>query len=362
MPDVLDPASMTEAAQRAVDAGDYLHAERLLREAADVQEASLGALHPDLARTLNNLGLVYEQTNKIVEAEQSYRRAHAIAVASLRPGHPFIATSLKNLVDFCEARDIPLWRPPATPVSDELMAFSEEPAGQAPVTSRPVDVPDPTDEMRTPDEATPDVPDVPTAFRYSGAFHVIGLASCVAVGIVVGTLAMRSAGSPSADVAPKPSATTVLPAVPASPAPAAEPPPPAAINTKPEVGPVESPVARLTSALPAAVTVVKAQLCSAIQKQGSPDWQCAEASGDLQPGAYSFYTRVRTNTDITVEHRWFREDRVHQVMRLRIGANPGSGYRAFSRTTVSPERAGNWKVELRAADGSLLHEEHFVVR
>jgi hypothetical protein len=49
-------------------------------------------------------------------------------------------------------------------------------------------------------------------------------------------------------------------------------------------------------------------------------------------------------------------------MRLRVSASPGSGYRTFSATTVSPERAGEWKVELRAADGSVLHEERFVVR
>jgi Protein of unknown function (DUF2914) len=45
-----------------------------------------------------------------------------------------------------------------------------------------------------------------------------------------------------------------------------------------------------------------------------------------------------------------------------VEASPGTGYRTFSRTTVSPERAGDWKVELRAADGTLLREEHFVIR
>ena len=75
-----------------------------------------------------------------------------------------------------------------------------------------------------------------------------------------------------------------------------------------------------------------------------------------------FYTRLLTNASTTVEHRWYRGDRVHQVMRLRVTASPGSGYRTFSSNTVSPERAGDWKVELRAADGTLLLEEHFIVR
>jgi hypothetical protein len=110
------------------------------------------------------------------------------------------------------------------------------------------------------------------------------------------------------------------------------------------------------------VTVLNAQLCSGLEKQGSPDWQCASVTGDAQPGTYIFYTRLLTNTPTTVEHRWYQGDRVHQVMRLRVSASPGNGYRTFSGNTISPERAGEWKVELRAADGTVLHEERFAVR
>ena len=119
MTDVRDPASMIEAAQKAVGDGDYPAAERLLRAAAGIQEASLGSSHPDLASTLNNLAFVYERTKKFEEAERGYRRAHAIAVASLSPGHPLIATSLKNLVEFCAAHEIPIWKPPAAGPEDE---------------------------------------------------------------------------------------------------------------------------------------------------------------------------------------------------------------------------------------------------
>jgi len=112
----------------------------------------------------------------------------------------------------------------------------------------------------------------------------------------------------------------------------------------------------------ASVTVLKAQLCSGLEKTGSPDWQCVPASGDLPPGTYMFYTRLLTTSETRVEHRWYRDGRVHQTMRLRVSASPGSGYRTFSATTVSPERAGEWKVELRAADGSVLHETRFFVR
>ncbi len=60
---------MSEAEQ-AANAGDYATAEPLLREAALLQEAALGPLHPDLANTLNNLAVVCELTDKMADAEQ----------------------------------------------------------------------------------------------------------------------------------------------------------------------------------------------------------------------------------------------------------------------------------------------------
>jgi hypothetical protein len=125
MTDVLDPASMIEAAQAAAGAGDFPTAERLLREASALQESALGAEHPDLATTLNNLAFVCERTNNIADAERYYRRAHAIAVASLGPRNPFVATSVKNLVDFCAAHDIPIWKPPADASEVEMSPSTE---------------------------------------------------------------------------------------------------------------------------------------------------------------------------------------------------------------------------------------------
>src|SRR4030095_10125118 len=120
MTQVLDPTTMIEAAQTDVAAGDYPTAERLCREAAALQETTHGSSHPDLASTLNNLALVYEQTNQIAEAEQTYRRAHAVAVASLLPGPPFVAPIRKTVVDCGEAQEPPVWRPPAARLDDEF--------------------------------------------------------------------------------------------------------------------------------------------------------------------------------------------------------------------------------------------------
>src|SRR5215510_6763666 len=81
----LDLGSMVEAARKAAAAGDFSTAARLLRDVSVIQEATLGSLHPELAKTLNVLALVCERANYVAEAEQCYRRAHAIAVASLGP-------------------------------------------------------------------------------------------------------------------------------------------------------------------------------------------------------------------------------------------------------------------------------------
>ncbi len=350
MSDALDPASLVEAAQKAAADGDYLAAERLLREVAVIQEATLSSNHPDLALTLNNLAFVYERTGNFAEAERRYRRAHAIAVASLSPGHPFIATSLKNLVEFCAAHDIPIWTPPATRSDDEPPLLDADP-----------------DETEV--EITPDVHHEPVAVTSRFTPRTIAVAAlgvAVIVAVLVTTQGEGGKGEGGRGEGSKVEATTdtsrPVPvaqpesspnATPARSEPLPVPPREPEPSTKPERRPDTS---------NAPVTVLNAQLCSALEKRGSPDWQCAPAGGDLQPGTYSFYTRLLTNANTTVEHRWYHGNRMHQVMRLRVTASPGSGYRTFSSNTVSPERAGDWKVELRAADGSLLQEEHFVVR
>jgi Protein of unknown function (DUF2914)/Tetratricopeptide repeat len=346
MADVLEPAPLVEGAQQAAAAGDYPEAERLLREAAAIQEVSLGSLHPDLASTLNNLALVCERTNKFDEAERGYRRAHAIAVASLSPGHPFISTSLANLVDFCAAHEIPLWKSPAR-ADDGISSPSPEP--EADVQAEPV-LP-----VYTPGRTWPP--------------RTIALTTVGVVAVVALVFAARGRGTTDAPD-PLPEAATMSSASDSgatsatAPALTGEPQPAVTLETRADTtpAPVEGPNPPETSVTTASVSVLTAQLCSALERTGSPDWQCAPMNGDLQPGTYIFYTRLLTDVDTTVEHRWYQGERMHQVRRLRVTASPGNGYRTFSSNTISPERAGNWKVELRGADGTVLREEHFVVR
>jgi DUF2914 family protein/tetratricopeptide repeat protein len=357
---------MIDAAQHAAAAGDYTAAERLLREAADRQEATLGSSHPDLATTLNNLAFVSERAGKLEQAERGYRRAHAIAVASLSPGHPFIKTTLSNLVDFCDARGIPLWTKPETPIEDEPLPDDDG----ASLKNR--DVASLKNRDAAPEVAIVSLPaaDVPETTRRL-PFRMIAVAAVV-VAAIVGLVFARhgqgrtDASTPVATSVPSPPPsppTSLAPSPPPSLAPspptslAPSPPPSLAPGPGPSAGPSPG-----LSPAPSSVTVLKAQLCSALGKNGSPDWHCTPVTGDVPPGTYTFYTRLLTTAATTVEHRWYRNDRVHQTMRLRVSPSPGSGFRTFSVTTVSPERAGEWKVELRSGDGTVLHEERLIVR
>src|SRR5258706_1293455 len=111
MSDLRDAERMLEAAEQAAIGADLASADELLRGAARIQEAELGAVHPDLANTLNNLAVVAEKTGRFDDAETFYRRAVAIASASLPADDPMIAASRKNLEDFCRARGLPIETP-----------------------------------------------------------------------------------------------------------------------------------------------------------------------------------------------------------------------------------------------------------
>jgi hypothetical protein len=340
-----EPGALLAAADAAASGGDLHTAERLLREALARQEATLGPSHADLANTVNNLAVVCERLEKFDEAEQGYRRAHAIAVRSLGPKHPFVATSLKNLVDFCAAHGIPLWAPP--------------PGGER----APADLPPPQS----------DAGDA-GAGRAAGAparAAAVGLIAIAAVALLFFLAPWRDGGSPAA-VNPAPVATgqpaEVPPPAPPTPAsadpgPLADEPPGSSASSAPPSA--EPPAARTAPAAPAPtsapVTVLAARVCADFERIGSPDWRCSPVGGASAPGLFTFYTRIATRTNTTVEHRWYHEGRLHRTARLAVRTSGINGYRTFSRTTVSPERAGAWTVELRAADGTVLREERFVV-
>jgi hypothetical protein len=104
--------------------------------------------------------------------------------------------------------------------------------------------------------------------------------------------------------------------------------------------------------------VAAADLCAAFSVS---NWRCAPAGPSVEAGTLFFYTRVQSEVDTTIVHRWYQGDRLVQQVELDIRANRGAGYRTFSRNTVGTGGDG-WRVELRTDDGTLLHEERFAVR
>jgi len=107
------------------------------------------------------------------------------------------------------------------------------------------------------------------------------------------------------------------------------------------------------------VTVADARLCRSLTTSGA--WECDAASGAVAPGPIYFFTRVVSERATTVQHRWYFGDQVRQTVMLSIQPN-GAGYRTYSRTTISADRAGEWRVELRTEDGRVLREERFTVK
>jgi hypothetical protein len=319
MPETGEFQSLVHAAEQAAAAGDYASAEQRLREAARLQEASLGPLHPDLANTLNNLGVVCEITKKPVDAEHYFRRACAIATAALEPDHPFVIRSRKNLEDFREARrKAVISRRPSRPLTiGALIAGALFLMFIAAATW-----------FRANDEVEP----LPRSVSVSPPGNPA-----------------TPAGSPAA-VVPKTGDTTATTAKGQQVGESSIPP----VAKKPSTAASVRP--------PPAVAVARLcrDLVTSRSRGSSSDWQCTPANLPVGPGLLFFYTRVKSPTDTTVQHRWYRGDRLHHSVRRSIRANATSGYRTYSRYTVNSQ--GEWRVELRTRDGALLHEERFMVR
>jgi hypothetical protein len=345
MPEPRGALSIIENAEQAAAAGDYASAEDLLREAAGLQEQTLGPNHPDLANTLNNLGVVCERTDNPIDAEHYFRRAYTIATATLAPDHPFVATSRKNLHDFCAARGRPTELPPSPP---GVAAWLDAPAPAAPLR----------ESSRSANKQ--DVLPIPRK-RFLRPL-ALGTLSGGALLIAILTWA-HPWGSPVEET--KSTLTTAIAPTHKTPTPTA---PPAEPLARPQRTPKPTQSTRdetdaigarpSTPASPVLMpTVVMAQLCTTLR-----DWRCEAADSQVPPGPMFFYTQVKSATATTIEHRWYQGNRMRRVVQLRIEASPGTGYRTYSRNTVSSERAGDWRVELRSADGTVLHEERFTVR
>ncbi|PZV08808.1 MAG: tetratricopeptide repeat-containing protein [Leptolyngbya sp.] len=75
----------------------YAEAEVAYRNALLHRGHQLGADHPDVAASLNDLALLYKLMERYEEAESLYERSLAIYKQQLGANHPYVATSLNNL-------------------------------------------------------------------------------------------------------------------------------------------------------------------------------------------------------------------------------------------------------------------------
>ena len=95
--------SYMDAGASAQRSGDYSTAAARLEAA--LREAQLfSPSDPRLARTLNNLGGIYETQGRYSEAESVYRRSLGIAEKVLGSDHPDVGTALNNLANLYQAQ------------------------------------------------------------------------------------------------------------------------------------------------------------------------------------------------------------------------------------------------------------------
>jgi len=374
-----DARDMLDRAERAATAGDLASADELLTDAARLQEQELGPLHPDLANTLNNRAIVAERAGRFGEAETLYRRSAAIAAAALPSDHPIVVASRQNLEDFCRARGLsidapvvvapaPITRTDVAVVTAERPQEADEPrAAVRPantvVTAPAVPLP-PVAPRRDPSPPTPlATQSLPPASTTRGASPSLAwVATGVVLLVAVVLLVLRPWSSRDA--------STAVPASEPTPARPAEVPPP------PIAGPLATPGPKdrdqppraaprgddrnvaTTAPASGAITVAEAQLCRTFSTSGGR-WRCDPVGNSVAPGPLVFYTRVRSPRNTAVVHRWYRGDTLRRSARLTTRANATEGYRTYSRLTVDK---GEWRVEIRSADGSLLQTQRFAVR
>ena len=215
----------------------------------------------------------------------------------------------------------------------------------------------------------------PDAHGGTKSSRPISVAAIIGLAVIVGLVmffhrarpATRTTAPEDAAQARQPAPAPQAAAQPSTPAPRPEPAAPVATeNPAPtnssvappspirKASPAPTPDApasgRASAASAATPTVVTAQLCRALKT--AAQWQCTPVTEALEPGPVFFYTRLKCPTDTTVQHRWYLNDRLRQTMTLHVRANQNSGYRTYSRTTVGANGAGDWRVELRAMDGT----------
>jgi len=94
---------LNNMAQLLQDTNRLAEAEPLIRRALKIDEKSLGEIHPNVARDLNNLAVLLQDTNRLAEAEPLMLRSLKIDEQSFGENHPNVARDLNNLAQLLQA-------------------------------------------------------------------------------------------------------------------------------------------------------------------------------------------------------------------------------------------------------------------
>src|SRR5262249_2857990 len=101
-----------------------------------VREKTLGSAHPDVARSLNNLALLYRMQGAYAKAEPLLVRAVDIFEKALGPNHPDVARSLNNLAVLYHDQGA---YAAAAPLYERAVGILSNPAGAHPDAARYLD-------------------------------------------------------------------------------------------------------------------------------------------------------------------------------------------------------------------------------
>ncbi|CAF1466325.1 unnamed protein product [Rotaria sp. Silwood1] len=85
--------------------GDYTKAFSFCKRALEIFNKKLPPIHPLLATSYNNIGLVYGNMKKYSEAVASYKRAVEIGQQVLPPCHPNLELYKQNLESIRKKRN-----------------------------------------------------------------------------------------------------------------------------------------------------------------------------------------------------------------------------------------------------------------
>ncbi|XFA72160.1 CHAT domain-containing protein [Thermosynechococcaceae cyanobacterium Okahandja] len=91
--------ALTNTIEQLQRQGNYAAAIAPSQELVAIAERVLGANHPTVAATLNNLAVLYKELGNFSAAVPLYQRSLAIREQALGPNHPDVATSLNNLAN-----------------------------------------------------------------------------------------------------------------------------------------------------------------------------------------------------------------------------------------------------------------------